>query len=177
MLQVLLGLEQGIIQIKALAFEEITFQWRKLNDEQTVKRYSRMWYVLWRKIEQEREIRCAGGHRMPFSPLVKSNLLGWHGLIKLHRFQGYSSTIRHLYIALCVHHPKSSLLPSPLTSPFTFFYLPHPLPSANHCAVLKRVVRKGLPIRWHLRSEGGDGEPAIWEERLLRKRASWVEDE
>lgn len=26
MLQVLLGLEQGIIQIKALAFEEITFQ-------------------------------------------------------------------------------------------------------------------------------------------------------
>ena len=38
------------------------------------------------------------------------NLLGWHWLMKLYRFQGYSSIIHHLYTVLCVHHPKSSLL-------------------------------------------------------------------
>ena len=41
------------------------------------------------------------------------NLLGWHWLIKLYRFQGYNPIIHHVYIVLCVHHPKSSLLPSP----------------------------------------------------------------
>ena len=40
-------------------------------------------------------------------------LLGWHWLIKLYRFQVYNSITHHLYIVLCIHHPKSSLLPSP----------------------------------------------------------------
>ena len=39
------------------------------------------------------------------------NILGWYWLTKLYRFQLYSSVIHHLYIVLCVHHPKSSLLP------------------------------------------------------------------
>ena len=43
--------------------------------------------------------------------------MGWHGLIKLYRFQVYSSTIPHLYIVMRVHHPKSSLLPSPFIPP------------------------------------------------------------
>ena len=53
----------------------------------------------------------------------------WHWLIKLHRFQLYNSITHHLYIVLCVHLPKSSLLLSPFsssllssTSPIT----PHP---------------------------------------------------
>ena len=35
----------------------------------------------------------------------------WTDLI--YRFQVYNSIIHHLYIILCVHYPKSSLLPSP----------------------------------------------------------------
>ena len=35
------------------------------------------------------------------------NLLGWHWLTKLYRFQVYSSIMHHLHIVLCVHHPKS----------------------------------------------------------------------
>lgn len=38
------------------------------------------------------------------------NLLGIHWLIKLYRYQVYSSITHHLYIALCVPYPKSSLL-------------------------------------------------------------------
>ena len=38
------------------------------------------------------------------------NLFGWHWLIKLYRFQVYNSKIHHVYIVLCAHHPKSSLL-------------------------------------------------------------------
>ena len=37
--------------------------------------------------------------------LKKLNLLGWHWLIKLYRFQVYNSMIHHLQIVLCVHHP------------------------------------------------------------------------
>ena len=33
--------------------------------------------------------------------------------MKLYRFQGYSFVTHPLYSVLCVHHPKSSLLPSP----------------------------------------------------------------
>ena len=41
----------------------------------------------------------------------------------------YNSVICHLYIILCVYHPKSSLLPPPFIPPFTLFYLPpHPFP-------------------------------------------------
>ena len=84
----------------------------------------------------------------------KMNLLGWHWLIKLYRFQMYNSTTHHLYIVLCVHHPKSSLLPSPFipltrkrpspsptpitTMPLSCFYVgflpnpPTPCPSDSH---------------------------------------------
>ena len=53
------------------------------------------------------------------------NLLGWHWLIKLHGFQVYNSITHHLYIVLCVYHPKSSLLPSP-------FIPPLPFPTTSH---------------------------------------------
>ena len=43
----------------------------------------------------------------------KLTLLGWHWVTKLYRFSVYSSVVHHLYIALCVYHPKSNLLPSP----------------------------------------------------------------
>lgn len=42
------------------------------------------------------------------------HLLEWHWLIKLHRLQLYISVIPHQYISLCVHYPKSDLLPSEL---------------------------------------------------------------
>ena len=37
------------------------------------------------------------------------NLLGWHWLSKLYTVQVHNSTTHHLYLILCVHHPKSSL--------------------------------------------------------------------
>ena len=37
------------------------------------------------------------------------NLLGLHWLIQLCRFQVYNSIIHHLYIILCVYHPKSQV--------------------------------------------------------------------
>ena len=40
-------------------------------------------------------------------------MLGVALLNNSYRFQGYSSIIQHLCIILCVHYPKSSLLPSP----------------------------------------------------------------
>ena len=56
------------------------------------------------------------------------NLLEWHWLIKLYRFQVYNSITHHLYVVLCIHHPQSSLLPSlfipPSPTPFS--------PSDNH---------------------------------------------
>ena len=33
--------------------------------------------------------------------------IGWYWLIKLYRFQVYSSIKYHLYIIFCVHHPRS----------------------------------------------------------------------
>ena len=49
----------------------------------------------------------------------------WTQQIKLNRFQACNSMIPHLYIVLCVHHPKSSLLPSPFT-PIPSFTSPIP---------------------------------------------------
>ena len=43
------------------------------------------------------------------------NLLGWHQLTKLYRFQVHNSSTHHLYTGLCVHHPKH---PSPFISPY-----------------------------------------------------------
>ena len=62
----------------------------------------------------------------------KLNLLGCL-LRKLYRFKVYSSVTHHLYIALCVHHPKSGLLPSPVNP-----LLPPspPFPSGNHRTVV-----------------------------------------
>ena len=56
----------------------------------------------------------------------------WHWLIILGRSQGYDSTIHHLYIVLCAHHPKSSLLPSPFTLLYPPLHPPTPFPSGNH---------------------------------------------
>ena len=57
---------------------------------------------------------------------VLLNLLVWHWLINLYGFHVYDSVIYHLCIVLCVHHPTSSLLPSPFIPPITLFYLPWP---------------------------------------------------
>ena len=62
------------------------------------------------------------------------NLLGWHWLIKLHRFQVYSSIMDHLYIVLCAHHPKSSVLPPPFIPPHPLLP-PLSLPSGHHHSV------------------------------------------
>ena len=57
------------------------------------------------------------------------NLLGWHWLIKVYKFQVYSSIIHHQYTVLCVHHPKLGLLPSPFIPHFILFcFLPPPFP-------------------------------------------------
>ena len=48
----------------------------------------------------------------------------------------YSSITHHLYVAPCVHHPKSSFLRSPLTSLYPLLSLPGPLSlwqSPYHC--------------------------------------------
>ena len=55
------------------------------------------------------------------------NLLGWHWLIKLYMFQVYNSTIHHLYIVLCVHHPNSSFFPSPFIPSLPSSTCLHPL--------------------------------------------------
>ena len=66
----------------------------------------------------------------PWLPSFLLSILGWHWLIKLYRFWVYNFIIHHLFIVLCVHHSKSSLLPSPFilslpssTSPHTPFHL------------------------------------------------------
>ena len=61
------------------------------------------------------------------------NLLEWHWLIKLYKFQVYNSIVHHLYIALCVHHTKSSPLPSlsPRIRPWPSSVSPTPFPSRN----------------------------------------------
>ena len=41
------------------------------------------------------------------------NASEWYWLIKLYGSQECNSVIHHLYITLCVHYPKPSLLPSP----------------------------------------------------------------
>ena len=50
--------------------------------------------------------------------LVNSLLTKLNLLTKLHRFKVHNSTTYHLNTVLCVHHPKSSLLPSPFIPPF-----------------------------------------------------------
>ena len=66
----------------------------------------------------------------------KLNLLGWHWLIKLHRFQVYNSITHHLCIVCSPPQIKSPSITIYL--PFTLFYLPHPtpFPSGNHHTVV-----------------------------------------
>ena len=52
------------------------------------------------------------------------NLLGLHWLIQLYRFQVHNSLIHHLYIVLCVHHPKVSLLPLAFIPPLPYSTCP-----------------------------------------------------
>ena len=53
------------------------------------------------------------------------------------QFQVYKSTKHHLNTALCAHHPKQSLFPSPFTLPFAHLHLPLPLfPSGYHHTVV-----------------------------------------
>ena len=65
-----------------------------------------------------------------------SDLLGWHWLIKLYRFQVHCSMIHHLYIISCVHQPKSSLLLSPFIPPLPSSPAPTPFTSDNHHTVV-----------------------------------------
>ena len=53
-----------------------------------------------------------------------------------YRFQLYNSTIHHLYIILCVHHPESSLHPSPFIPPYSLLPPPSPFPTGNHNTVV-----------------------------------------
>ena len=62
---------------------------------------------------------CIQSHFIQASLCVKC--LEWHWLIRLYRFQVQNFITHHLYVVLCVHHPRSSLLPSP-------FILLYPLP-------------------------------------------------
>ena len=65
----------------------------------------------------------------------KLNALGWHLLIPLHRFQVYKPMTHDLYIALCAHHLRSSLL-SPYTQPPLPFATPTSLFTRNHHTVV-----------------------------------------
>ena len=47
--------------------------------------------------------------------IFKLNLLGWHWLVQLSRFQICNSIIHYLYVVSCAYHPKSNLLPSAFT--------------------------------------------------------------
>ena len=58
---------------------------------------------------------------MIFSHFI--NCLGWHWLTQLYRSQVHNSTTHHLYAVLCVHHPKSSLHPSPFIPPIPLYSL------------------------------------------------------
>ena len=62
------------------------------------------------------------------------NLVGWHWLIKLNRFQVCNCTAHHLCTVLWVHYPKISLHHHSL--PFILFTSPPPFPFGNHHTVI-----------------------------------------
>ena len=64
-------------------------------------------------------------------------------LIKLYSFQVYNSILHYLYIILCGHHPKSSLLQSPF---ILFYLLLIPLPSGKYHTVV--CVYEGFFFLW-----------------------------
>ena len=62
------------------------------------------------------------------------NWIYWVTVVnKLHRVQVHNSTTHHLYTVLCVHHPKSSLLPSPFICPWPSSPRPSPWQSPPCC--------------------------------------------
>ena len=84
------------------------------------------WFILVCALTGDRthNLGIAGLHSNQLSNLdmaklsfIEMNLLGWHWIIKLYKFQVYNSIIHHLYVALCVYHPKSSLLSLPFILP------------------------------------------------------------
>ena len=71
--------------------------------------------------------------KFPCFFLFLLNSSGWHWLIKLYRFQVYTSKIYHLYNVSCVHYSMSSLVPSLfIIPPYPFLPHPTPFPSGNH---------------------------------------------
>ena len=56
------------------------------------------------------------------------NLLWWHWLLRLYRFQVHNSITHHLYIEFCAHHSKLSLLLSYIWPPLPFSINSHLLP-------------------------------------------------
>ena len=48
----------------------------------------------------------------------------------------HNSVTHHLYTVLYVHHPMSSLLPSPLIPALLSSTFPHPFPSGNHHTIV-----------------------------------------
>ena len=48
----------------------------------------------------------------------------------------HNSIIHHLYILLCVYHPKSSLLPPPFIPPLHSSSSTHPLPSGHRHTIV-----------------------------------------
>ena len=69
----------------------------------------------------------------------KLNVLGWHELIKLYRFQMQNSIVHYLYVALHVYPPKTNLLSSYIWPPFTLHCLTHP-PSPLVTTILSQCV-------------------------------------
>ena len=75
---------------------------------------------------------CGSSEHFTILKIYLLDILGWHWLIKLHRFQVDNSIIHHLYIVLCVHQSQVTIY-----APFPLFYLlPSPFPSGNPYTVV-----------------------------------------
>lgn len=63
-----------------------------------------------------------------------ANINTWWKVLKLnlHRFQMYNFVVQHLYTALCVHHPTSSLIPS--------LHIRRPLPVSSFLCLSSPLV-------------------------------------
>ena len=76
------------------------------------------------------------------------NLLEWHWVIKLYRFQAYNSIICDLYIVCSPSQVKSPSIT--IYFPFTLFYLPH-IPFPLVIIILLSLPSK--PIIWNQRAD------------------------
>ena len=86
-----------------------------------------------------------------FLYFILLNLLGWHWLIQLYRFQVYDAILHHLCVVLCVHHLKSSLLPSPSTLPLPSSTCPHSPSPLVMTRLLSVSMRFFCFFTWSLR--------------------------